>query len=359
MTTLALTFNGVTLSPISHKNQTWLSACELSKALGYSQSDAVTKIYNRNKDEFNNSMTTILSNAQIGRHVEFSGFHSESRLFSLRGCHLIAMFSKTAVAKLFRVWVLDILDKETSNPIQYGLKDKQPDPINEPLKLPFATKEQREPLVRAVRRLVSVASEKGKSISYENAHSIINLKMGVSSVEELTLEQIPQAMALVGDILERVVLEGEFIAKGEPEPQAKVEPEIPSDPFTNREREQLQKIVGSLSGRFNFSNVWTSAIHYRLRKATGCKSPNYFRISDKPVMAKEFGQIFTIISKVQSVIRKVELESAKRLMRNDEEFETVIAELETDCKTLLSELEGEVKTLLDTCDRYEIERFAV
>lgn len=282
-----------------------------------------------------------LLKTQRGRHNSGTWFHPD----------LAVSFARW-LSPRFAIWC-DIQIKK----ILQG-KTTQTDPINETLKIPFATKEQREPLVRAVRRLVSVASEKGKSISYENAHSIINLKMGVSSVEELTLEQIPQAMALVGDILERVVLEGEFIAKGEPEPQAKVEPEIPSDPFTNREREQLQKIVGSLSGRFNFSNVWTSAIHYRLRKATGCKSPNYFRISDKPVMAKEFGQIFTIISKVQSVIRKVELESAKRLMRNDEEFETVIAELETDCKTLLSELEGEVKTLLDTCDRYEIERFA-
>lgn len=36
----------------------------------------------------------------------------ESRIFSLRGCHLIAMFSKTDIAKQFRKWVLDILDRE-------------------------------------------------------------------------------------------------------------------------------------------------------------------------------------------------------------------------------------------------------
>lgn len=35
------------------------------------------------------------------------------RIFSLRGAHLIAMFSRTPVAKEFRKWVLDILDKES------------------------------------------------------------------------------------------------------------------------------------------------------------------------------------------------------------------------------------------------------
>lgn len=36
----------------------------------------------------------------------------EHRIFSLRGAHLIAMFSRTALAKEFRRWVLDVLDKE-------------------------------------------------------------------------------------------------------------------------------------------------------------------------------------------------------------------------------------------------------
>ncbi|MGL5410310.1 MAG: P22AR C-terminal domain-containing protein, partial [Shewanella sp.] len=36
------------------------------------------------------------------------------RIFSLRGAHLIAMFSRTALAKEFRRWVLDVLDRETA-----------------------------------------------------------------------------------------------------------------------------------------------------------------------------------------------------------------------------------------------------
>lgn len=36
------------------------------------------------------------------------------RVFSLRGCHLIAMFATTDKAKEFRRWVLDILDREVA-----------------------------------------------------------------------------------------------------------------------------------------------------------------------------------------------------------------------------------------------------
>lgn len=37
------------------------------------------------------------------------------RVFSLRGAHLLAMFARTTVAKEFRRWVLDILDREVNN----------------------------------------------------------------------------------------------------------------------------------------------------------------------------------------------------------------------------------------------------
>lgn len=34
-----------------------------------------------------------------------------TRIFSLRGCHLLAMFARTPVAKAFRKWVLDVIER--------------------------------------------------------------------------------------------------------------------------------------------------------------------------------------------------------------------------------------------------------
>ncbi len=50
----------------------------------------------------------------------------EVRIFSLRGCHLIAMFARTPIAKEFRKWVLDILDRETNKPQQLTLPEPKP-----------------------------------------------------------------------------------------------------------------------------------------------------------------------------------------------------------------------------------------
>jgi hypothetical protein len=41
----------------------------------------------------------------------------ETRVFSLRGAHLVAMFSRTYNAAAFRVWVLDVLDAEVADKI--------------------------------------------------------------------------------------------------------------------------------------------------------------------------------------------------------------------------------------------------
>lgn len=120
MSSLALSFNEVNFSPVEQNGQIWLTAPELASALGYSKSDAVGQVYKRNKDEFNSSMTTTIT-VKLNDSVETLNLSVSKksknltktiRIFSLRGAHLIAIFSKTAIAKQFRKWVLDVLDRE-------------------------------------------------------------------------------------------------------------------------------------------------------------------------------------------------------------------------------------------------------
>ena len=96
MSSLALSFNEVNFTPVQKNGQIWLTASELAGALGYAKSDAVTQVYERNKDEFNASMTTTLKLSVVRKTGKVE---MENRIFSLRGAHLIAMFSKTSIAK--------------------------------------------------------------------------------------------------------------------------------------------------------------------------------------------------------------------------------------------------------------------
>ncbi|EBE1622000.1 Bro-N domain-containing protein [Salmonella enterica] len=101
-----LNFQGKALVPVSNITGTWLTSSDLANALQYSNSRAVTMIYNKYADEFTNGMTQVLTSSTSGN------YRKKVRVFSLRGAHLIAMFARTPVAKEFRRWVLDILDRE-------------------------------------------------------------------------------------------------------------------------------------------------------------------------------------------------------------------------------------------------------
>ena len=104
MTTL--TFQNTNLSVINQRNQTFLTASDLGKALEYADPvKAIVKIYDRNADEFTAEMTALVE-------MKTAGGIQKVRIFSLRGAHLIAMFARTKIAKAFRKWVLDVLDEE-------------------------------------------------------------------------------------------------------------------------------------------------------------------------------------------------------------------------------------------------------
>jgi prophage antirepressor-like protein len=120
----SLCFNDFTFSPVTRDNQPWFKSSELARALGYANDNYVTRLYRRNEDEFSSDMTQLIENSA---EIQF-GSEGRARIFSLRGCHLLAMFARTPVAKAFRRWVLDVIE-------QYGdrVPVEQPVTLNDEL----------------------------------------------------------------------------------------------------------------------------------------------------------------------------------------------------------------------------------
>lgn len=109
--TTALAFNSFTFDVILRDGKQWLRVHQIGEALEYKNPDrSLTNLYNANKDEFTNSMTTVLK-------LDTAGGAQDVRVFSLRGAHLLGMFARTDVAKAFRRWVLDVLDREVDEQI--------------------------------------------------------------------------------------------------------------------------------------------------------------------------------------------------------------------------------------------------
>lgn len=99
-----LTFQDRNLDVIKRNGNDWVKGSAICGVLGYKNPEkAISDIYERHKDEFTPSMVQKL-------RIKTAGGEQEVLAFSLRGAHLLAMFSRTPVAKEFRHWVLDVLE---------------------------------------------------------------------------------------------------------------------------------------------------------------------------------------------------------------------------------------------------------
>lgn len=109
----AILFQDVPMQVFDREGVPWLRASQVGLALGYTKrgaqidpplaSRAIRKIYDRHADEFTEDMTALIE-------IETAGGPQDVRIFSPRGCHLLAMLARTERAKEFRKWVLDVLE---------------------------------------------------------------------------------------------------------------------------------------------------------------------------------------------------------------------------------------------------------
>ena len=99
----ALTFQSTTFEIVDQAGQPWLRVQQIAVALGYKRRDVLQQVYAQHAAEFTPSMTALVK-------LPTAGGEQETRIFSLRGAHLLGMFARTTRAAEFRHWVLDVLE---------------------------------------------------------------------------------------------------------------------------------------------------------------------------------------------------------------------------------------------------------
>lgn len=182
--TTALTFNAITLTPINHQNSLWIRAVELAKALGFKREDQAAKIYRAHADEFTPDMAQLV---EITDNAD-SAFPVKSLIFSLRGCHLVAMFARTPVAKAFRRWVLDVLDKLDTE--QHAASPSPtPDDFTGTLSITPSTTEDRKPLRALVGSWAQVSG-----LPFAACWNQLKAAFNLANIKELPQEWIPDAI---------------------------------------------------------------------------------------------------------------------------------------------------------------------
>jgi len=108
-----LMFQNQPIRLVEKDGKKWASAADIARALGYARADRVTRLYDRHKAEFTDSMTRVVETPTLGASRNLV---TQARVFGLRGAHLIGMFARTKRAREFRRWVLDVIDQHQAAP---------------------------------------------------------------------------------------------------------------------------------------------------------------------------------------------------------------------------------------------------
>ena len=207
--TTALTFQSTTFDVIDRNGQPWIQSRQLASALGYKDEGSVRKIYKRNVDEFTDAMTATVK-------LTLGITPVDVRVFSLRGCHLIAMFARTPVAKQFRRWVLDVLDRLA--------EEERAKSAPAPSRISKRTDPERKALTAIINTWVGMAP-----IHYASARAQVNAHFGVTSVDGLTVAQVKEAIQWVQSKIDAL-------------PLAPAQPALPAVPEKDKFEAYIEKV---------------------------------------------------------------------------------------------------------------------
>ncbi|EBP8729844.1 hypothetical protein AB616_26385, partial [Salmonella enterica] len=94
-----LEFHGQAIIPYDNGDgKIWFTAKQAAKLLGYANAKSVTNLYNSNADEFTPSMSQVIVTVTSGKSKGCGNLKTKTRIFSLRGLHLLGMLAETPIA---------------------------------------------------------------------------------------------------------------------------------------------------------------------------------------------------------------------------------------------------------------------
>lgn len=182
-------FESNSIRTLAINNEPWFVAVDICRALNLSSPSMA--IANLDDDEkYTLSLTEGIKG--VGKQVQELNLVSESGMYTLiLRCR--DAVKKGSVPHRFRKWVTSEVLPQIRKTGSYSK----------------TTVDQRTGLRNAVNMLVSK-----KGLIYSDAYHLIHHRFNVESIEDLTLEQLPQAV----EYIHKIVLEGELIIEEKKEP---------------------------------------------------------------------------------------------------------------------------------------------
>lgn len=292
----ALAFRSTTFSVIERDGQPWLRAAEIAQALGYAREDAISRVYERNAAEFTPQMTETVK-LTVSRNG--GDLTNETRIFSLRGAHLIGMFARTELAAEFRRWVLDVLEQHTQ-----ALPQQATDTL-----LPS----EQQTLSEIVHRKAATAGAALEGKALAEIWSRLHNKFRVARYSQLPRHQLADAICYVTGMELRSV-------PAAPPPQA-------AEQLNAHDMGRIANLVWMIGNWFGQHTAWTQAIWFALRRATGVPAPQRFTVQHLPTLAAELQRCWVMAEALRDAQREAQAVVLKRIIRRGEQAEPLLIEL--------------------------------
>lgn len=156
---------------------------------------------------------------------------------------------------------------------------------------------------------------------------------------------LPFQKWLAGEVLPAIRKTGKYEL---PQPPA-VAPEL----LSNRDMDNLTRIVWLTARQFRFEQSWSNAVWKRIRIATGTPSPQKFQVQHLPIIAAELRKIYTYTNQVRSAMQQAEKEAIKRVLLKCEDAATVLADITSEMDKAVNETHIEFRAKLDPWEERE------
>ena len=375
--TTQLVFNNTPISIINLNNQIWFTSSELAKILNYSSSKSVTDLYNKYSDEFTHCMSQVLESSTSGNYIK------KVRIFSLRGAHLIAMFSRTEIARDFRKWVLDILDKEvqktTPQPSTSPIPIEPTDVKIETVKfydqeidvifhenLPYIIVKQISDNIGINYNTSRDQIQKRNDINHTLKYIKLPTNGGTQrylclplSMLNVWLQKLVPSRTKVGDMLMKYQCEcfnflfNHFAQNG----YKQITPVMTNRPINETEYEkltaaqmrELAQKIHEISNQFHFSRTANNAIWFAIRYVTGTPSPLDFDVRHLPLIINECNRINAILTKYTQVTKQNERLIIAHVIRKRESIDDILDATEREIKSIENLTDNELLKSVKPC----------
>lgn len=375
--TTQLVFNNTPLSIINLNNQIWITSNELAKILNYSDSRSITKIYSRNSNEFTNKMTEVVKLTTSGN------LQKSVRLFSLRGAHLIAMFANTEIAREFRKWVLDILDKEVekptpqSSPVPVEPTDAQIETVkfyDQEIdvifheNLPYIIVKQISDNIGLNYTTARDRIQKRNDINHTVKYIKLPTNGGMQrylclplAMLNVWIQQLVPSRTAVGETLIRYQREcfnflfNHFAKNGYKQTTPVMTNssintnESGYEKLTAAQMRELAQKIHEISNQFYFSRTANNAIWFAIRYVTGTPSPNDFDVRHLPLIISECNRINAILTKYTDATKQHERLIISHVIRKRESIDNVLDVAEREIKSITNLTDNELLKSIKPC----------